>query len=72
MPEPGVEGQTIIKQKLVGKSAPQRHPGIGTLGQQCGQSMVCVRGEGQGWWHLEPEREAEAGLWRTLSTMQGS
>lgn len=25
---------------------------------------------GKGLWHLEPEREAEAGLWRTLSTMQ--
>lgn len=29
-------------------------------------------GEGQERWHLEPEREAEAELWRTLSTMQGS
>lgn len=42
MPGPGVEEQTIIKQKLVGESAPQRHPGVGTPGQQCGQSMGCV------------------------------
>lgn len=29
-------------------------------------------GEGQGLWHLGPEKEAEAGLWGTVFTLQRS